>query len=250
MKNIIKYNLFIGIYLLINIISFSFNFSVAPTTFEVNLNKISTDEIILINNTAEPMRLESSLEIPDDYKKYNLNDSIKLHPKIISIKPGGRQIARFRIKPTTNLEPGEYKSYIVFKELPSKLKVNAITDKKINAEIGIITEIGISIYGFYGDIEREGIIKDIKFNYDEKTSRLVVIANTESKGNSSTKLSFDIDILSENNKVLNKDSQHLGRTARTGPKKVENSFIIENLKGKKIKIIILDEDKKKIFETV
>ncbi len=250
MKSIIKYNLIIGIYLLVSTMTFSFNFSVAPTTFNINLNKINTDEIILINNTSEPMRLESSLEIPDNYENYNLNDSIKLHPKIISIKPGGRQIARFRVKPPVNLEAGEYKSYIIFKELPSKFKKNSEIKKGINTEIGIVTEIGISIYGYYGDINKKVIIKDAKFDYDLKSSRLIVVLNTESRGNSSVKLSFNIEILTPNNKILKKEHLNLGRTARIGKKKVESSFFIENLKGNKIKITVLDEDNKELFKTV
>ena len=65
-------------FFLVGIISYSFNFSVAPTRIEIGLDKINTNEITLINNTTSPMRLESVLESAPAYEKYSLNEHIKL----------------------------------------------------------------------------------------------------------------------------------------------------------------------------
>ncbi|MGL5191131.1 MAG: hypothetical protein ACRCX7_13700, partial [Cetobacterium sp.] len=60
-------------FFLMMLTSYSFNFSVAPTRFEIGLDKINTNEITLINNTTSPMRLESFLESAPGYEKYSLN---------------------------------------------------------------------------------------------------------------------------------------------------------------------------------
>lgn len=51
--------LFIILLLNLSILSYSLSFSVAPTGFSVELNKSSTQEIAILNNTTEPLRLEA-----------------------------------------------------------------------------------------------------------------------------------------------------------------------------------------------
>ena len=242
-----KKKMILALFLITNIVAMAFNFSVAPTRFELNLDKINTNEIVLINNTSDPMRLESFLEAPKGYEKYNLNDNIKLYPKMVAIKPGGKQLVRFRVKPSKNMVDGEYKSYIVFKEVPLKLK-DKKTKGKLDVQIKMITEVGISVYGSYGNIILDATANNMKISYNRKTSGLKVNLDTFSKGNSSVKLSQKIEVLNSSGKVIDKFESQLGRTARNGMKKMDNTIKIPNLSGKKVRITVENQDGKKIIQ--
>lgn len=238
-----KKRLAVVLFFLLTVMSYAFNFSVAPTRFEVVLDKVNTNEITLINNTTSPMRLESFLEVAPEYEKYSLNEHVKLYPKMIAIKPGGKQIVRFRIKPEGTMEAGEYKSYIVFKEIPLK-DVNAQAGSVVAAQIKMITEVGISVYGYYGKINKDTNISDVKISYDLKTSNLKVTADSDSKGNSSELLNQKIEVLGPGGIVSQTLEVQFDRTKRSGKSKLENSMKIEGLKGKKVRVTILNSEGK------
>lgn len=236
----------IGIlYFLLTLMSYAFNFSVAPTRFEISLDKVNTNEITLINNTTSPMRLESFLENAPGYEKYSLNNYIKLYPKMVAIKPGGKQVVRFRVKPEASMTSGEYKSYVVFKEIP--LKENKEEKMgKVDAQIKMITEVGISIYGYYGEINRATNISNLNVMYNLKSSNLKITADSNSKGNSSELLKQKIEVFGANGAVEKTVDSQFGRTERNGKSKIESSLKIEGLKGKKVRVTIYDSQDKVI----
>ena len=228
------------IFFFVTLQNYAFNFSVAPTRFEIQLDKVNTNEITLINNTTNPMRLESFLESAPGYEKYSLNDYIKLYPKMVAIKPGSKQVIRFRVKPEPDMEAGEYKSYVVFKEIPLKESVN-VSNEKVDAQIKMITEVGISVYGHYGEIDRGTNISNLKLAYDSQTSNLKVIADSNSKGNSSELLKQEIEILGVVTDTI--DSQ-FWRTKRNGKSQIESITKIEGLKGKRVRVTIYNSQGK------
>lgn len=236
--------------LVLSIQSFAFNFSVAPTRFEVNLDKIATNEVILINNTSEPMRVETFLEAPEGYEKYNLNNAIKLYPKMVSIKPAGKQIVRFRVKPLPDMEAGEYKSYIVFKEKESELKkVETNTEKMetIGVQIKMLAEIGISIYGSYGEPVVKGSLSNFKVSLEEE-DRVYMECDAVSDGNTSLKVSRKIEVLNENGKVEKEYNNEFGRSLRNGKSQIKNIVVLENIKDKKIRITLKDQTDKILYK--
>lgn len=226
-------------YFLFTLTGYAFNFSVAPTRFEIELDKVNTNEITLINNTTSPMRLESFLESAPGYEKYSLNNYIKLYPKMVAIKPGGKQVVRFRIKPDAGMTPGEYKSYVVFKEMPLKDSGNN-NSGKVDAQIKMITEVGISIYGYYGEINRGTNISNLTLTYNKKDSSLKVVADSNSKGNSSELLNQKIEILGAGGIVTDVIESQFGRTERSGKSKIENSMRVQGVKGKRVRVTIFD----------
>lgn len=232
---------FLGLLMSIQILAF--NFSVAPTRFEVSLDKIATNEVILMNNTSEPMRVETSLEAPEGYGKYNLNDNVKLYPKMVSIKPGGRQIVRFRVKPSSNMEAGEYKSYIVFKEKEGeikKVKTNIEESTGVSVQIKMLAEIGISIYGTYGKQIIEGNLDNFTVKLSGEDN-LIMGADVVSKGNASLKLSRTLEILTPDGKVEKVYDTEFGRSYRTGKSRIDNSMKVKGVKGKKIRVTIKNQ---------
>lgn len=226
--------------LFINLIAFATNFSVAPTRFELKVDKVTTNEVYLTNNTNKPLRIETYLESDKTFgENYNLNSNITIFPKVVTIKPAGKQIVRFRVKPGTNLKDGEHKSYIVFKEVP--LEIKNIGEKntlvgETSPNIVILAELGISVYGISGNETLKGDIENLKLNYKENT--LGIKFDSISTGNTSFKYKYVVE--DEKGKILSQGKA--GNSLRNGKTNIGIALTkTDNYKGKNIKVKILDQ---------
>ena len=242
-----KKSFFLILFLFFSLNIYSLNFSVAPTGFRVNLNKISTNEIQITNNTSEPLRLETFPEInPQFSEKYNLNSNIVIFPKIIAMKPGAKQMVRFRIKPSPNMEEGEYKSYLSFKEIPGEIKtVGGAVSNNTSSQISMQTEISISIFGEKGTADIKGSLSSVSLSYTGNNLNISSLSSSE--GNTSIKFFYSLEVLNSN---LKSDG-FFGMSARNGKKEI--SLIMEapeKLKGKKAKLVITDQDGKVYYDKV
>ena len=208
---------------IIGINLYALNFSVAPTSFKVELKKPVTQEVYIINNTPAPLRIETHLEAADSFENFNLNNDITVFPKMISIKPGAKQTIRFRIKPNPEMKNGEYRSLLIFKEVPKEIKT-VITDnqnnKGLSTELTFITEVAIGVSGIKGKPVIDGTVQDVKATYAGKV--LSLQCNTISEG-------------------------RFGTSARSGEKKLFTNIEIPELKAKKIKLILKNQDNKIIY---
>lgn len=142
--------LFFFIFMINFFSSYALNFTIAPTSFEINLNKSETHEAYIINNTTTPLRIEVYVDIAKNYENKGLEKNITIFPKKVSVKPGARQIVRFRVKPSKDMQDGEYKSLLVFKEVPNEIKQKVddkTSDEGIVANFSLITEIAIGVTG-------------------------------------------------------------------------------------------------------
>lgn len=243
--------IFFTLFLLnISILSYSLNFSVMPTGFVVDLDRVSTQEVQIRNNTSAPLRLEAYFESDTDFgENFNLNSNSVIFPKIIALKPAAKQTIRFRTKPDTNMKDGEYKSYLTFKEIPQEIKTvpGGEQDNKtaMSTNVQMITEISISVFGQRGKQVSKGNLNDLKINYNG--SSMIVTANTLSEGNASIKFYYNI-------KILNSDTElegMLDMSAREGKKNINVSIDpAMDLKGKKIKFTVTDLDGKIYYDKV
>lgn len=139
---------FFLVYILTFISVYALNFSIAPTKFQVDLDKIETQEAYIINNTSTPLRIEVYLDVAQGYEGRDLNSNIVFFPKLVSVKPGGRQSVRFRLKDIEELKKGEYKSLLVFREKPQQIKkIDKSEEKEVTTEFNFITEVAIGIKG-------------------------------------------------------------------------------------------------------
>ena len=225
--------------LLVSLVTYGANFSVAPTRFELKVDKVATNEVYITNNTKRPLRIETYIESDEDFgKDYNLNDNIAIFPKVVAIKPAGKQVVRFRVKPGSNLKDGEYKSYIVFKEIPYEIKNSGDKkeDKDGTSNVIIVTELGISVYGVAGEEILKGRIENFKANY--KDNVLGIRFDSISEGNTSIKYRYMIE--DSKGKVLAEG--RAGNSLRNGKNKIGIALTeIDDFKGKNIKIKILDQ---------
>ena len=210
---------FFIILLVLSTASYSLNFSVMPTGFVVDLDKVSTQEVYITNNTSAPLRLEAYFQSDSDFgENFNLNSNSVIFPKIIAIKPAAKQTIRFRTKPDANMKDGEYKSYLTFKEIPQEIKTIPGEDSSnktaMSTNLQMITEISISVFGQRGKQVSKGTLNNLK--------------------------------------VLNSDVElegMLGMSAREGKKDINISIDPEiNLKGKKIKFTVIDQDGKIYYD--
>lgn len=232
---------------IIGINLYALNFSVAPTSFKVELKKTVTQEVYIINNTSAPLRIETYLEAAESFENFNLNDNITVFPKMISIKPGAKQTIRFRVKPNTEMADGEYKSLLIFKEVPKEIKTTIVSDennKGLSTELTFITEVAIGVSGIKGTPIIDGTIQNTKVAYSGKLISLQ--CDTISKGNTPMKIDYILE--SEDGNLISKG--RLGTSARTGEKRLSTNIEIPELKGKKINLILKDQNKKIIYSRI
>ncbi len=229
---------------IIGINLYALNFSVAPTSFKVELKKPITQEVYIINNTPTPLRIETYLEAADSFENFNLNDDITIFPKIISIKPGAKQTIRFRVNPRIEMTDGEYKSLLIFKEVPKEIKTIIADDennKGLSTELTFITEVAIGISGIKGKPVIDGTVQNIKVTYSGKF--LFFQCDSISKGNTAMRINYTLE--NESGNIISEG--RLGTSARTGEKKLSANIEVPELKGKKVKLILKNQNNKIIY---
>lgn len=241
---------FFTLLVILSVISYSLNFSVMPTGFVVDLDKVSTQEVYITNNTSAPLRLEAYFQgDPNFGENFNLNSNSVIFPKIIAMKPGAKQTIRFRTKPDANMKDGEYKSYLTFKEIPQEIKTILSEDDSnktaMSTNLQMITEISISVFGQRGKQISKGTLNNLKLNY--VGNAITATAVTSSVGNASIKFYYNL-------KVLNSDVElegMLGMSAREGKKDIKVSIDPTiDLKGKKIKFTVIDQDGEVYYDKI
>ncbi|MDU1910502.1 fimbria/pilus periplasmic chaperone [Fusobacterium sp.] len=226
---------------------YALNFSVAPTSFQVELKKPVTQEVYIINNTPAPLRIETYLEAAESFDNFSLNNNITVFPKMISIKPGSKQTIRFRVKPEAAMKDGEYKSLLVFKEVPQEIKTIVINDKDnkgLSTEVSFITEVAIGVSGIIGKTIVDGTIENIKISYSGKI--LSIEADTISKGNTAMKINYILE--NESGKIIAEG--RFGTSARTGEKNLSITIETPELNSKKIKLILKNQNDEILYTKI
>lgn len=230
----------------VTLVSFALNFTVYPTRFNIDSSRVTTEELTIINNTLEPLRVEIYPEADKSFSEtHNLNENIKLFPKNISIKPGASQVVRFRVKPEAKLRDGEYRSYITFKEIPYEIKTT-VQDKEsgegITSNLKFITQISIPVLSMGSNIVLDGELKNLSYNYNGK--ELIVNCDINSKGNAAIYYYYDLKISGEE-EIAN---GRLGYSKRTGASKISTGINLKGgLKGREAIFRIYDQTGKEYF---
>ena len=127
---------------------FALSFSIAPTEFHVSLDKNQFYEAYIMNNTFSPLRIEVYKEDVKGYEDKSLTDDITIFPRIISIRPGGKQLVKFKVKLDPKREKGVYRSLLVFRESPNNIKtVSKSNNNSLETKLNFLTEIAIGVKG-------------------------------------------------------------------------------------------------------
>lgn len=222
--------LFYGVvYLLFFSKLLAFNIGIAPTGFYTSLDKNETHEIMVTNNTMEPMRVEISVEKNEGWEKYDMGKMMKIYPKNITLKPNGSRSVRFAVRGAKDLPEGEYKTKLVFKELPKKpkdidKKVQGETGQEVAMEFELLTEIHVAAYGLKGQRKVEGQLIGSEIKKDSEGNRKL-IASFNLIGNSGLAVIGDIEYLDGSKKRLLKEEIKLGMTTREPKTKIEADLV-------------------------
>ncbi|MCX3066785.1 hypothetical protein OQE61_04680 [Cetobacterium somerae] len=134
------------IYLIFSTIALSkeFNLSINPTKIELDLKKSSVTDIYLMNKGDETIKLLPYFETPEEFQNNSLESTLECFPKFIILKSKEEKLIKLVYKKKDTIKKNEnYKSYIIFKELPNDSK------SLLNEEMIIVNEIGIGIIGKY-----------------------------------------------------------------------------------------------------
>lgn len=235
------------LFLTINCIGYSLNFKLYPTSFNLDINKTSINEVTIINETLNPLRVTIFPEKDVEFgEEFNLNNNITVVPKNISLKPGASQIIRFRIKPDAVRKTGEFRSYLTFKETPPEIKTSASkSSKDLTSNIQFITELSIPISASGDSLVVDGTVKNVKLKYNGNVA--ILTTTLTSNGNTAMRLNYDLEVIGKNIKK----SGSIGSSKRNGT--VDSSTAIElgrKLEGSKVKLIIKDQNGKEYYNNI
>lgn len=235
------------LFLTINCIGYSLNFKLYPTSFNLDINKTSINEVTIINETLNPLRVTIFPEKDVEFgEEFNLNNNITVVPKNISLKPGASQVIRFRIKPDAVRKTGEFRSYLTFKETPPEIKTSASkSSKNLTSNIQFITELSIPISASGDSLVVDGTVKNVKLKYNGNVALLTTTIT--SKGNTAMRLNYDLEVIGKNIKK----SGSIGSSKRNGT--VDSNTAIElgkKLEGNKVKLIIKDQNGKEYYNNI
>ena len=208
---------------------FAFNIGIAPTGFYTSLDKNETHEVMVTNNTMEPMRIEISAEKDQGWEKYDMGEMMKIYPKSITLKPNGSRSVRFAVRGGKDLPEGEYKTKLVFRELPAKPKdkdkeVKGETGQEVAVDFELLTEIHVAAYGLKGQRKIGAQLTGSEVKKDPNGNRKLV-ANFNLSGNSGLAVIGDIEYLDGSKKRLSKEEVKLGITTREPKTKIESDLV-------------------------
>ena len=158
------------------------NFQVAPQVQKISLDRPSTQKIYLKNGTKKLKKIKIYSERPKNQKTADLymGDWIIVYPKIVYLKPNSKKIIRMSARPPQGLKNGEYRSHLVFEELPvKKYDSNETESGKVGVNLEILYVLVSTVYGYVGELKYSGDISDYKLVTDgSKTYLLSKITNT------------------------------------------------------------------------
>jgi P pilus assembly chaperone PapD len=150
------------------------NFEVAPQIQRINLDRPTTRKIYLKNGTDKLKKIKVYSQVPENQKDKSLymGDWIIVYPKIVYLKPNGKKVLRMAARPPQGLKDGEYRSYLVFEELPTKKNTGEGDNNKVGVNIEVLYKLISTVYGYKGNLIYDGTIKDLKIVKSEKDSIL------------------------------------------------------------------------------
>lgn len=152
------------------------NFQVAPQVQKLSLDRPGTQKIYLKNGTNKLKKIKIYSERPEDQKTKDLymGNWVIIYPKIVYLKPNSKKVVRMAARPPKGLADGEYRSHLVFEEIPVKKYDNSEKDEsKVEVNIDIIHILVSTVYGYSGKLEYGGVFENFQVVTDEKKTYLV-----------------------------------------------------------------------------
>ena len=166
------------------------NIGVTPPRFHIDISKNTTrsQSIRVMNLDSKPVELKISVEswvmnqqnqlqaVPS--QEQSLEQWIVFTPSKFIVPPGGAQTIRFAIRPRVKPQAGEHRAVLYIEEVAKQNPASKGVD--------IVGKVGVTIYGYVGDIKRIGVLNAVKV--DTKKDTLNAVFDISSQGNASVRL--------------------------------------------------------------
>lgn len=184
-----------------------------PQVFFVDLERTTTEELTVMNQTNTPIRYSVSIvpEEGDAWTGYELNPEwVRFYPRVVSVSPNSRGVVRFRINVPSNLADGEYRGNILLEEMITRPE-NTTDANNSSAEpsmaMGIQNDFMLAIYSHKGDKEYIAKINNpTKISSGENS---LFTMNLENTGNATLRPKVEISYLDDRGRTIEKKDLYL-----------------------------------------
>ena len=189
----------------LSIIFFSFFFqsyafailSISPERV-IFQKKDRTKEIVLINTSNEEKSFRiyfKNMKMISDgsYKEIEVTDKensdflfadkyIRYSPRQITLAAGETQSIRLLLRKKKQMKEGEYRSHLIFAELPKQSSSQATQSDEFQIKINALFGISIPVIVRHGDLTQSALVKNVKI--DEITKELYLELHRDSQASS------------------------------------------------------------------
>lgn len=177
------------------------SFELAPPVHTLDLSRVRTAESVLINDTNKLIRVKVYPKKPDDQPTNDLymGDWTVIYPQLVYLKPNSRRAVRIGVRTPDTLKDGEYRTEVVFEQLPSEGE-----DATDEVRYDSISTIISTIYGVNGEL----IYGADTLNFGVRSLEGIeyIYGSIKNTGNVSVKTFIDLEFYDANNKKIGTDS--------------------------------------------
>lgn len=223
-------------FLIVTVSSFAFfRTSVAPGIFEMNLDRSATEEIILVNNSNEPIRVKVYPGKDENIKDEEyLGDWLRIYPRTMTLEGNSERRIKFSVRAPKEKPDGEYRGLIYIEELPEVVEGQST--------LTLAGRHGLTVYGTKGKVEYDIAVSNVKIVNN------VLTMNIKNNGKYSLRPEIKINYLSAKGKKIGEMEEKTGRILKgnTSSIKIE----LKDLKGENAEINVDGKGKLLYSETV
>lgn len=223
---------FVFCFLIMNVISLAFfRTSVAPGVFDISLDRPTTEEIILINNSDSPIKVKIYTGKDNDISdKEYLGDWVRIYPRNMTLQGREERRIKFSVRVPKDTTDGEYRGLIFIEELPEVVEgKNTLT---------LAGRHGLTVYGTKGKLNYDVVVS--KISMDKKEGKNMLDITLVNKSEYSIKPEIIVNYLNSKGKVLAEDKITGGRVKKNSSKDITGE--LKNLQGNSMEIVIKGKD--------
>ncbi|MGL5766199.1 MAG: hypothetical protein ACRCX8_11220 [Sarcina sp.] len=209
-----------------------FRTSVAPGVFDVSLDRQVTEEIIVVNNSNEPIRLKvyTGKEEGVEEREY-LGEWIRVFPRMLTLDANSERRVKFSVRPPKNITNGEYKGLIFIEELPD------VVEGKTT--LTLAGRHGLTVYGIKGKIDYKEIsVSNIKFE-NKNNNKVELVITLANKSRYSIKPEVLVKYLDKKGKIIEESKMRGSRILKDKIGTIKGELIAT--KGESIEVTLISK---------
>ncbi len=151
-------------------------------------------------------RMDSAGEIEpniDSSNEYEASPYLRIFPRSVSVPPGVLQSVAIQLRPSDDMEAGEYRSHLLFEPSTEKLKSEpefALGLLEVTTNVKLISAISIPVSILVDDLIASGSISDMDIVDANDSSSLVI--DVKRLGNRSLRGVFDFEHIPESGEAI------------------------------------------------